>query len=180
MQNDKSNITFYYSKPKIVFFFLVLSFMLTYFISIFYNKQIHFQSIKHMLFIVLFCGGLITYFIITIIKLLAMLFDSRPAVILDNEGVLYQPNPFISFMIPWSYMYEIKTRQIKLHKYPLIHFDYNPLFFSDISILKKIFFYPKLLFKTEKIMINTSLLNVSYHNLYNILTDELEKSKAND
>jgi len=180
MNLSKPEITVSFSKVKIFFFLITYIAMFAYICVAFYMKQLYFQSFGHWLFIHLLCWGLSYYLGVSIIALFGLLFESNPAILINHVGVYYQVNTFINFQIPWTYITDIRTTQIKFTKYPVLVIDYNPRFFSHISFLNKLIFYPKLLFRPKRIKIDVPLLKTSYRELFSALTLKYDGNKSND
>jgi hypothetical protein len=166
-----------YSKGKIAFFLILVIALMSYVYNFFFGQKLVFESYDHMLISYFFAGVGACVCIIQSIILLSLLFDREPALIINSFGIYYRPNTFISFEIPWNYIYDIRTKHVKSAKYPKLMVEYNPELYSQISFSNKLIFYPKLLFKPKSININVSILTISYKKLFNLLTQELEKSR---
>ncbi len=131
------------------------------------------QTFDDPIYFKLFAWPSIIFFSLTLTHLLIKMFDNKPGLIINNQGIIDNSGSAISGLIKWSEIKEIKKSEVVGEKFITIIL-YNPQ-----KIIKKAPWYKRTLLKTNlklyksPIHISANTLNTNFSDLLTLLENRI-------
>lgn len=130
------------------------------------DTPVHNDTIIYLLLIP--CG-------IGVLNILYLLFDTKPKLIIDDQG-LFDNSSSISAkrIIPWDRIVRLRILNNRASQAILVELTDPEQFLDELSIVKKALMWPRYLIRGTPISISCNLLNCNTNKLYNLIIEKLE------
>lgn len=165
----EGSVTFQFSKTKIAFLSFLYSAIFMWLIYIITARHI-FLVTEYKIYAVV---GLYAFILINlsleVAGILPLLFTDKVALVINESGVYYQRNYFLSYAIPWNCITEIKTKRVKSTQFVLIKVEKSPIIYEHLSLFTRIVYFPLSFMKFRTITIRPGLIDKSFKEIHNTL-----------
>lgn len=169
MSVKEGAVTFQFNKITIAYFCLLFSFAFGWMIYTLSTKHIFIYNEFKLYTVIGLSACLFTIIVLEVIGMIPLLFSDKVALVINESGVYYQRNYFLSYAIPWDCITEIKKRRVKLTHFIIIKVEESPMIYQHLSTLTRLLYFPLSFIKFKTIVIKPQSFKDSFSEIYDSL-----------